>query len=305
MSRESSAASQGGRHRSASAASLAQSSPGWHGGTQTDFGGGLSSGAANYTMNDAAATDEEYSQAMDMLNRRRLLEVQQDRDKINASRNAVRQGPTTAGRACPPSPDDDDAALMPPPPRPSAATSPLKSRTGTSFFPDARSHGQRTSNSVHPISSASSDDHFNLSQSTSYPSMLSISSTSYVPDSEQADGSSHKPSMLDSTGTDSSGETLRESNVVSPSESMPSSRSLSNRFSTPLPPRTTSYQSNSAITDDADDDDDDSDEGFLMMSKRRTGRSGSISNAQLARRSERTESARKSRSGRSGSFGRK
>jgi len=303
-SRKSSTASQGGRHRSASGASMPQSLPGWHGGTQGDLGGGMSSGAANYTTNDEAATDEEYNQAMDMLNRRRLLEVQQARDQSNASRNAMRQGPPTAGRACPPSPDDDDAALMPPPPRPSAPTSPLRSRTGTSFFPDARGSGHRTSNPLNPISSASSDDQFNLSQSTSYPSMPSVSSTSYVPEYEHTDVSSNKPSMPESTGTDSSGETLHESQVDPPSESRPTPlRGFNNRFSAPMPPRTTSYQSSSAITDEADNDDEDSDEGFLMMSKkRRTGRSGSVSNAQLARRSERSESIRVVRkSGRSDS----
>lgn len=307
-SRKSSTASQGGRHRSASGVSMPQPSPGWHGGTQGDLGGGLSAGGANYATNDEAATDDEYNQAMDTLNRRRLLEVQQARDQSNASRNAMRQGPPTAGRACPPSPDDDDAALMPPPPRPSAPSSPLKSRTGTSFFPDVRSSGHRTSNPLNPISSASSEDQFNLSQSTSYPSMPSVSSTSYMPEYEQADVGNNKSSMLDSTGTDSSGETLHESHVVSPSESKPSSShgfSFSNRYSAPMPPRTTSYQSSSAITDEADNDDEDSDEGFLMMSKkRRSGRSGSVSNAQLARRSERSESIRVVRkSGRSGSNG--
>lgn len=302
VSRKSSSASQGGRNRSTSGASMTQGASGWHGGSQADLGGGLSSGAGPYTANDEAATDEEYNQAMESLNRRRLLEVQQERDQTNASRNAMRSGPQTAGRACPPSPDDD-AALMPPPPRPSAPSSPIKSRTGTSFFPDSHGHSHRTSNPLNPISSASSDDQFNLSQSTSYPSMPSVSSTSYVPDTKQAANTSNiKPSTFDSTGINSSGETIHETEVFSPVESTTSSsRGFSNRFSAPMPPRHTSYPGSSAITDDADDDDD-SDEEFLMMSKRRTGRAGSVSNAQLSRRNERSESTRYVRkSGRSGS----
>lgn len=308
MSRKNSAASQAGRHRSASTASLPQSSPGWHGGTQSDLGGGFSSGAANYTTNDEAATDEQYNQAMENLNRRRVLEMQQARDQSNASRNAMRQGATTAGRACPPSPDDDNAGLVRSPPRESTITSPVRSRNEQSFFPDARSQAHRTSNPIHPISSASSDDQFNLSQSTSYPSMPSVSSTSCVPEpeTEQAiEAALDKASILDSTGTDSSGETLHESDIVSPSESVSSPiRGFHNRFSAPLPSRAQSYRSTSAVTDDADDDDDDSDEGVLMMSNRRHGRTSSISNAQFARRHERSESIKVVRkSGRSGSTG--
>jgi serine/threonine protein kinase len=296
-SRKNSTASARSRGHSLSAAQspIAMASPSWHGGKEVTLGGGLSSTATQY---DQMATDDEYNRAMDSLNRRRMHEDEQAREEdAKLSRGKSIQAAVPGARACPPSPDDDTAAMPPPPiPSRSSATSPVLTR-GVSA---GGSHLEHVSSQTHQgVSSASSEDQFNLSQASSYPSIPSVSS--YFPDVEPVSSfvPPKLPSSHNSTGTDSSGETLQEGPAPAPAATPISPQHLT-RFT--LPTRTHSYDKGQYDEGVDTDEDDDSDEGFLMMSKRRTGRTGSVSNAQLSRRKERSESIKLVRkTGRSGS----
>ena len=272
---------------------MALASPSWHGGKEVTLGGGMSSTATQY---DQIATDDQYNRAMDSLNRRRMHEDEQAREEeAKMSRDKSKLAAAAAGRECPPSPDDDTRAMPPPPPR-ASATSPVQTRKASV----GGSHLEHVSSQPHQgVSSASSEDQFNLSQASSYPSIPSVSS--YFPDVEPVSSfvPPKLPSSHNSTGTDSSGETLQEGPAPAPAATPISPQHLT-RFT--LPTRTHSYDKGQYDEGVDTDEDDDSDEGFLMMSKRRTGRTGSISNAQLSRRKERSESIKLVRkTGRSGS----
>jgi len=294
LSRKNSTASARSRGHSLSAEfPMPMASPSWHGGKEVILGGGMSSTATQY---DQIATDDQYNRAMDSLNRRRMHEDEQARqEEARVSHDRSNLAAVSTGAACPPSPDDDTAAMPPPPPR-ASATSPVLTRGMSAGGPHLE---HVSSQRQHGVSSASSEDQFNLSQASSYPSIPSVSS--YFPDVEPASSlvPPKLPSSHDSTGTDSSGETLQEGPAPTPAATPISPQHLT-RFT--LPARTHSYDKGQYDEGVDTDEDDDSDEGFLMMSKRRTGRTGSISNAQLSRRKERTESIKLVRkTGRSGS----
>ncbi|KAL1612549.1 hypothetical protein SLS60_000776 [Paraconiothyrium brasiliense] len=219
-------------------------------------------------------SEDRFSRAKDEFVRRRLREVELDRQRAN-SNSSQRPPSALSQRECPPSPDDDtfyqrhqkvEEFLTQQQQQPPYATSPVTRPVISQAQP-------------RPITSSSSEEQFTcISQSTSNPSVPSVASaTSSLALDEYA-----VPKMTPAA----SGSSIH----------------LHQQFNTPTDDPA-GYDGDHAV----ESEDEDSEEEFLVMGKKKPvpklSRSESITNAELARSNIRKELGYRRRSNRSGSNG--
>jgi [calcium/calmodulin-dependent protein kinase] kinase len=215
-------------------------------------------------------SEEAFNRAKDELVRRRVFEETQGRDRT-LSMNAQRPASALSQSECPPSPDDEDFFRR-------QRRSDYFER-GQHVHPDAHLVGYPSQTTA--LTSSSSEDQFaSMSQSTSNRSIPSVASanSSVAPD-ECFD--QHTPSAA------------------------PSAESM-NQFVSPMDDPA-GYDGDGDHVLESDDDESD-EEDFIIMGKKKKPsmppRSGSISNAELARSNIRKEYlSERRRSARSGSNG--
>lgn len=219
-------------------------------------------------------SEDRFSRAKDEFVRRRLREVELERQRANS--NSSQRPPSALSQIeCPPSPDDEtfyqhhqkveDFLSQQHEQDPPYATSPV---TRTVIAPAQ----------LRPITSSSSEEHFTcISQSTSNPSVPSVASaTSSLALDEHA-----LPKMTPAASASSI---------------------HINQFNTPTDDPA-GYDGDHAV----ESEDEDSEEEFLIMGRKKSApkpsRSESITNAELARSNVRKELGYRRRSNRSGSNG--
>ncbi|KAF2788108.1 kinase-like protein [Melanomma pulvis-pyrius CBS 109.77] len=222
-------------------------------------------------------SDDRFSRAKDEFIRRRVREENQGRDRPHS---ATFQRPVSAlsQTECPPSPDDEvflqrqkiEEFLNQQHP-PSLDTSPVS-------YPIDMDHAQPRG-----LTASSSEDHFtSMSQSTSHPSIPSVVSANSSIAPEDCFPINPPFGMMTATSADSI---------------------FTNQFDSPSDDPA-GYDGDHPLESDDDDSDE---EDFIIMGKRKPApalaRSGSISNAELARSSIKDITSHRRRSARSGSNG--
>ncbi|KAI9801252.1 MAG: hypothetical protein M1833_002822 [Piccolia ochrophora] len=228
------------------------------------------------------STAESFAKAQDELFRRRQLEIEMSQDR---SRSAAGGIPGAASLdSCPPSPDDEAF---------------VRSQRDAQFTNQGGSLEDRIQSSIpklpHPLISSSSEDQFTsgISQSASHPSIPSVIS----PSSSIA---TDDPLFLSADPEYSSSSRHKLDTITPPSPQ------LQPDLPSVVSEDDLGYNGDHAA--ESGDDSPDSDEDFLVMIRRKTrlegsGRSESVSNAQLALRHSRRSSRGTTRSTRSGSSG--
>jgi serine/threonine protein kinase len=245
----------------------------WATNNDLDAGPLLDLGSVPAALPVARDTSEDgFSRAKDEFVRRRLREVELERQRTNSNSSQRRPSSALSQHECPPSPDDDAFYQH---------HQKVEEFLNHQQQPYATSPVTRpiiTPAQLRPIMSSSSEEQFTcISQSTSNPSVPSVASaTSSV--------------ALDEY-------------VVSKMTPAASLGSIHiNQFSTPTDDAA-GYDGDHAV----ESEDEDSEEEFLVMGKKkpapRPSRSESISNAELARSNVRKELGYRRRSNRSGSNG--